>query len=70
MNISLNKLGLRPSMIPCDMHSMWEVVYISNHNLYGSEICIFCDIVSWSIYSHITVHFSGNNGNEYELTID
>jgi hypothetical protein len=66
MNISLNELSLRPSMIPCDMH----LVYISNHNLYGNEICIFCDIVSWSIYSHIIVHFIGNNGNEYELTID
>jgi hypothetical protein len=49
---------------------MWEVVYISNHNLYGSEICVFCDIASWNIYSQITTHFSGNNGNEYELTID
>jgi hypothetical protein len=41
MSISLNELGLRPSMIRCDMLLMWEVIYISNHNLYGSEICIF-----------------------------
>jgi hypothetical protein len=29
---------------------MWEVVYISNHNLYGSEICVFCDIASLCMY--------------------
>jgi hypothetical protein len=69
MSISLNKLSLRPSMIPCDMLLMWEVVYISNHNLYGSDICIFCDIASWSIYSHITIHFNGNNGHNGGFTL-